>query len=764
MKINAKMLVYILSTSMLIFIISLGYITIKSRNLALNEARELATKTAHEQANVIQSKLASDFNVAKTLAQTGQAYFSAQWEEWNKIFLEQQLHVITENPNYLAVATSWELNFIDPEWNKPHGRYLNGWVRNQDGEITQLETTLNTDGDDIAGNYYKMKISGKSMIVDPTLYSPTGKVEDQYLNSNVSVPIKLGNTFVGLAGLDLDLDLFQQVILSIEPFENSFAFLVSYDGTMVAHPNIEYMGKFIAEIYPELTDQYNIDENIKKGETFSFTHQKANKEKDFYVFAPIKVEGIETPWSLAISVPNKIITSSANAILYSALLVCLIGFVVLSIVIWLIARNISNPIIKVTQVLKNMAEGEIDNSLKTHIKSRDEIGEMTQALNTSIEGLNKKARFANLIGEGKINSELDLLSEKDVLGKSLLTMRDNLRKAREEEEIRKEEDKKRRWINEGLAKFADILRKNNDNLDILSTDIIKNLVQYLKVNQGGIFIQDDSETNPPVFNLVSAFAYDREKYFQKRVELGEGLVGTCAREKETIYLTEIPEDYAEITSGLGGANPKSLLLVPLKSENTVLGVMELASFTAFENYEIEFVELVANSIASTLNSVQINIKTAELLERSQQQSEEMAAQEEEMRQNMEELQATQEESSRRSDEFIGTLDAIDHFLIKAEFDLNFTLQNGNENFLKKFGYKMKEIVGMEAEEFVSNKDIEKFQKIINIVLAGRSHQEITLLKSKDKKEFKLISSFTPVFVNDKIEKILLLALDMKDYK
>ena len=411
-----------------------------------------------------------------------------------------------------------------------------------------------------------------------------------------------------------------------------------------------------------------------------------------------------------------------------------------------------------------MAEGEIDNSLKTHIKSRDEIGEMTQALNTSIEGLNKKARFANLIGEGKINSELDLLSEKDVLGKSLLTMRDNLRKAREEEEIRKEEDKKRRWINEGLAKFADILRKNNDNLDILSTDIIKNLVQYLKVNQGGIFIQDDSETNPPVFNLVSAFAYDREKYFQKRVELGEGLVGTCAREKETIYLTEIPEDYAEITSGLGGANPKSLLLVPLKSENTVLGVMELASFTAFENYEIEFVELVANSIASTLNSVQINIKTAELLERSQQQSEEMAAQEEEMRQNMEELQATQEESSRRSDEFIGTLDAIDHFLIKAEFDLNFTLQNGNENFLKKFGYKMKEIVGMEAEEFVSNKDIEKFQKIINIVLAGRSHQEITLLKSKDKKEFKLISSFTPVFVNDKIEKILLLALDMKDYK
>jgi methyl-accepting chemotaxis protein len=764
MKINAKMLVYILTTSMLIFIASVGYLTIKSRQLILAEAREVANKNAHEYANLIISELTSDYNITKTLAQAGQAFQSLPWKDWNKIFLEEQLHVITENPHYLAVATSWELNYIDPEWDKPFGRYLNGWVRDPDGSINQVELRLNTDGDDITGNYYAMKISGGSMIVDPKLWSPTGKEEDQYINTNISVPVKPGNTFIGLAGIDVDLERFQVIIEKIAPFENSYAFLLSNDGTYVAHANSSLMGKLISTENPELNEKFNIVENVQSGESFSFIYENQYNEKDLYVFAPIKVENINTPWSLAIVVPNKIITSKANAISYKALLVSLIGLMLLTIVIWIIAKNITDPVIKVTNILKNLAKGKISESLIMEVSTNDEVGEMTQALNTSIRDLNNKAEFANQIGTGNIDYNLELASDEDILGKSLLNMRSSLLKARSEDEKRQAEDKKRQWANEGLAKFAEILRNNNDNITILANNIIKNLVYYLNANQGGLFVHNEQEKHAVIFELLAAFAYDTEKFLKKEIELGEGLVGTCASEKQTIYLTEVPQDYIQITSGLGGANPSSLLFVPLKIENDILGVIEIASFNKFKKHEIEFAEKAAESIASALKSVRINTTTTYLLEQSQQQAEEMAAQEEEMRQNMEELQATQEESSRRSDEFSGLLQGIDRFLLKAEFSLDATLINANDLFIDKFKYTLSEAIGMEAEEFIAKRDITKFQKILNTVMGGKSHQEITYLKNKKGEELKLITFFTPVIINETFEKILLLAIDISDYK
>ncbi len=154
-------------------------------------------------------------------------------------------------------------------------------------------------------------------------------------------------------------------------------------------------------------------------------------------------------------------------------------------------------------------------------------------------------------------------------------MRNSLLKAREEETKRKTEDQKRRWINEGLAKFADILRANNDNLKILSHDIIKNLVYYLDACQGGLFLLNEDEDNKKYLDLISAFAYDREKYFEKRIEYGDGIVGACAIEKETIYMTDLPQDYIEITSGLGGSNPDSLLVVPLKLKIRFMGSLKL---------------------------------------------------------------------------------------------------------------------------------------------------------------------------------------------
>jgi transcriptional regulator with GAF, ATPase, and Fis domain len=176
------------------------------------------------------------------------------------------------------------------------------------------------------------------------------------------------------------------------------------------------------------------------------------------------------------------------------------------------------------------------------------------------------------------------------------------------------------------------------------------MVRYTNSNQGGIFIVNDNDKDKPFLEMTSCYAYDRQKFLKKRIEVGEGLVGRCYQEQEKIYLTEIPNDYIKITSGLGDNNPSCLLLIPLAYNDNIFGIMEIASFNEYQDFEIEFIERIGESIAATISSVKANIQTAILLEQSQQQAEEMSSQEEEMRQNMEELRATQEQSSRREEE------------------------------------------------------------------------------------------------------------------
>jgi len=428
----------------------------------------------------------------------------------------------------------------------------------------------------------------------------------------------------------------------------------------------------------------------------------------------------------------------------------------------LLLKPIIRTINLVNIKLKQMAKGDIPNPIK--ITSKDELGEMATSLNQLMEGLKSTTSFAHQIGQNQLEQTFQPLSNKDELGNALLDIQSNLKHALEEEQHRKEEDYIRGWVNEGLAKFGDILRQNNNNLTLLADSIIQNLVNYLEANQGGIFIYNDSE-NDQHLDMLSAFAYNRKKFISKTIPLGEGLVGTCALEKKTIYLKEIPADYIAITSGLGEATPTALLIVPLKLEDEIFGVVEVASFKEFKSYEIEFVEKIGESIASTLFAVKNSIRTNMLLEQSQQQREEMAAQEEEMRQNMEEMQATQEEMLRKNIELELITNTINQSLLSATLSEDGYMTDSNQNFTETLGYPKAELEGKLLADLISPDQRSDFQLAWKKIRNGHTLTEtIPMLDRNGNNHYLMVTISPELDPAGTITKVLLIGQDITETK
>jgi PAS domain S-box-containing protein len=353
----------------------------------------------------------------------------------------------------------------------------------------------------------------------------------------------------------------------------------------------------------------------------------------------------------------------SNYILFSILCIALI--IILASVILI---RLNGSIGSLSVVLKNIAKGELPDDEAT---GRDEFYPIVEARNELVHYIDSANQFARHIGDGDFDFEFSPKSHQDALGNSLIEMRNRLQQVAREDKIRN-------WVNEGQAKFGEILRQHSDDLDSLGTALINNLVEYLGGSQGALFIlkEDDDDAH---LELLAAYAFQRKKFIEKRIEIGEGLAGQAFMEGKTIYLKQIKTDHYNITTGLGESRPSSLLIVPLKQEDKIEGVIEIASLNELKPHEIEFIEKIGESIASSLNTGKINETTRLLLNETQEKAEQMKAQEEELRQNMEELAATQEQMERRNKE----LEEIQNKFDEERYLLNALLSSSNDRIYFK---------------------------------------------------------------------------------
>jgi len=370
--------------------------------------------------------------------------------------------------------------------------------------------------------------------------------------------------------------------------------------------------------------------------------------------------------------------------------------------------------------------------------------------------------FTDKLINNQFEAELSLKNQEDPLGKALVNLRDNLKHNIDEQQTRKMEDDQRNWVSEGLAKFGDHLRISFENMEDFAYNIISYLVKYMDANQGGFFLVEQKDGQEKYFDLKASYAYDRRKFADKKIVWGEGIIGTCAMEKQSVYMTDLPDGYLEITSGIGQATPDHLLIVPLLVQNEVLGIIELASFKTILDFEIGFVESIAESTSITLSSLRGNIRTASLLKESQSQAEALAMQEDKMRQGMDQLKQTQEQAAKQAEKFISFTNSVNHTLIRAEYQTDGTLLYANTKFLHKLGYfSNAEVEGQQISKFLDEKDREWFDPIWKRLSEGGKHYEGYMKHvTKAGQDLWTMATYTCVRKDDgNVDKILFLAID-----
>ena len=369
---------------------------------------------------------------------------------------------------------------------------------------------------------------------------------------------------------------------------------------------------------------------------------------------------------------------------------------------------------EVTRVAKEVGtegklggQAEVPGAAGTWRALTDNVNAMANSLTLQVRAI---ADVATAVTRGDLSRQIavEAQGELDELKNNLNQMIVNLKSTTEKNS---EQD----WLKTNLAKFSRMMQGQKD-LEAVSKLIMSELTPLVSAHHGAFYIMED-ESNTQVLKLIASYAYKERKHVGNRFYLGEGLVGQAALEKKPILLTNVPDDYIRITSGLGEAPPRNVLVLPVLFEGDVKAVIELASFLPFSQIHQLFLDQFAESVGVVINMISANMRTAELLEQSQGLTLELQSQSEELRKQQDELKRSNTELEAQA----STLRTSEELLKDQQEEL----QQVNE--------ELEEKASLLAEQ---NRKVEtKNEEVEAARLALEEKAEQLALSSKYKSEF-----------------------------
>jgi len=291
------------------------------------------------------------------------------------------------------------------------------------------------------------------------------------------------------------------------------------------------------------------------------------------------------------------------------------------IISFFFVRRFSKRMNQLKYSIQQLSKGEPEEIVA--VKYHDEIGEMSLALNTLNENFKNVADFSNDIGKGVFSASFTPLGNNDILGISLLKMRENL-------QLTQSENEQYQWTSAAIAKFGEVLHEHTSEEDKYRK-IISYLAKTIKANQAALFIIN-KETHEPYLELKGGYAISAERLKMTVISEEEGLVGQCMNDMEIIRMKNIPPDYIQaLESGLGSAIPKEIILLPIKFNDKAEGVLEFSTFSTLAPHVIHFLEKAAEYIGSYIAQLRVTDQSEKILQASLDKKQKKTRQEELMK-------------------------------------------------------------------------------------------------------------------------------------
>jgi HAMP domain-containing protein/signal transduction histidine kinase/DNA-binding response OmpR family regulator len=283
----------------------------------------------------------------------------------------------------------------------------------------------------------------------------------------------------------------------------------------------------------------------------------------------------------------------------------------------------------------------------------DNVNIMAASLTSQVRAI---AEVSTAVTQGDLTRSVTVVAQGEVA-----ELKDNINQMianlAETTRLNEEQD----WLKTNLARISGLMQGQRD-LETVSRLLMSELTPTVSAQHGAFFLASTSEAGPEGgeadLRLIASYGYKARKSVANRFKFGEALVGQAALERQPILITQAPQDYIKVSSGLGDAAPVNIIVLPVLFEDQVLGVIELASLRPFTEVNQSFLEQVIETIGVVLNTIIANMRTEVLLDESQRlagelqnQSQELQSQQEELRRSNAELES-QAASLKMSEELL----------------------------------------------------------------------------------------------------------------